>query len=204
MADVPVVEPAPKAKKADKASDKAKDAANAPKAPAGKKKRLIFIAIGVVVLGGVGAGAFLLFGGKHAEPAKGKAKTATAQKAEKEDEEKEDKSEAAHKGPPIFVALDPPFVVNFEAQELVRFLQVTAQIMSRDLETIEVVKANEPIIRNDLLLLFGNQKYQTIATREGKEALRAQALETVRNVVKAGGGKPKQVEAVYFTSFVMQ
>jgi flagellar FliL protein len=43
-----------------------------------------------------------------------------------------------------------------------------------------------------------------VATREGKERLRAEALKTVQRVVGSGGGKPERVEAVYFTSFVMQ
>jgi len=86
----------------------------------------------------------------------------------------------------------------------VRFLQVTVQLASRDPGTIEILKANDPVVRNDLLLLFGNQKYSVIATRDGKEQLRAQALATVRKVIAAAGGKPERVEAVYFTSFVMQ
>jgi flagellar protein FliL len=106
--------------------------------------------------------------------------------------------------PPRYLALDPPFVVNFEAEQLVRFLQVSVQLMSRDSGTIETLKANDPVVRNDLLLLFGNQKYSIIATREGKEQLRAQALATVRKVIAAAGGKPERLEAVYFTSFVMQ
>jgi len=209
MADVPVLEAAakpPKVDKADKAekADKADKAKKADKpegaAPAGGKRKLIFIAIGVVVLAGLGAGGWLMLGGKHDAPAKGKDKAAAAQKESKDEEEEK----ADPKAPPLFVALDPPFVVNFQAEQTVRFLQVSAQIMSHDLETIELLKTNDPIIRNDLLLLLGNQNYQTISTLEGKEALRAQALETVRNVVKNGGGRPKRVEAVYFTSFVMQ
>ncbi len=43
-----------------------------------------------------------------------------------------------------------------------------------------------------------------ISTREGKEKLRPLALEAVRKVVAGDGGKPQLVEAVYFTSFVMQ
>ena len=111
---------------------------------------------------------------------------------------------SAPKAPPIYIALDPPFVVNFEAEQLVRFLQVTVQVMSRDPETVDVVKANDPVVRNDLLLLLGNQHYETISTREGKEKLRAEALATVRKVVANAGGKADKIEAVYFTSFVMQ
>jgi flagellar FliL protein len=108
------------------------------------------------------------------------------------------------KAPALFVALDPPFVVNFEAEQLVRFLQVTVQVMSRDPATIDLIKANDPIVRNDLLLLLGNQNYATISSREGKEKLRQQALEAVRKVVSNAGGKAGKVEAIYFTSFVMQ
>ena len=66
------------------------------------------------------------------------------------------------------------------------------------------MKTNDPAIRNDLLLLFGNQKYADIATRAGKEQLRADALAAVRKHHRAAGGHPERLEAVYFTSFVMQ
>jgi flagellar protein FliL len=111
---------------------------------------------------------------------------------------------ASHPAPPLYLALDPPFVVNFESEQLVRFLQITVQLMSRDPATIELLKSNDPVIRNDLLMLFANQKYTVLATRDGKEALRGEALASVRKVLTAGGGHPERLEAVYFTSFVMQ
>ncbi|HEV7715015.1 MAG TPA: flagellar basal body-associated FliL family protein [Steroidobacteraceae bacterium] len=155
--------------------------------PRKKPKLLVLIIAAVVVLAGAGGGAWYFMSGH-------KAKSPEAAK----------KAEEALKGPPIYVALDPPFVVNFEAEQLVRFLQVTVQVMSRDPATVEEIKANDPVVRNDLLLLLGNQHYQTVSTREGKEKLRQQALDVVKHVVTSAGGKPEHVEAVYFTSFVMQ
>jgi flagellar FliL protein len=76
--------------------------------------------------------------------------------------------------------------------------------MTRDPATADKIKENDPIIRNDLLLLFGNQTYDSISTREGKEKLRAEAKEAVAKVIGAEGGDPKKVEDLYFTSFVMQ
>jgi flagellar FliL protein len=157
-------------------------------APAKKKPWLMIAIIAVVVLGAAGGGAWFFLG--KSDPKKAHA---AAEKAKEE-----------HKAPPIYVALDPPFVVNFEAEQLVRFLQVTVQVMSRDPETIEIVKSNDPVVRNDLLLLLGNQHYDTISSRDGKEKLRAQALAAVRKVVTGAGGKADKIEAVYFTSFVMQ
>jgi flagellar protein FliL len=150
--------------------------------PSGKRKRLaLIITVAFVVVAGAG-GWFALARKTAAQP----------------------KSESVVRAAPFYIALDPPFVVNFEAQQLVRFLQVTVQLMTRDPQTIEILHANDPMVRNDLLLLFGNQRYEVISTRAGKEALRQQALDTARHVVAQAGGKPEHVEAVYFTSFVMQ
>jgi flagellar FliL protein len=107
-------------------------------------------------------------------------------------------------GPPLYVPLDPPFVANFQGDQQVRFLQITAQLMTHDPKTVEALKASDPIIRNDLLLLFSNQKASDLGTNEGKEKLRASALEAVRKVLAANGGKPEKVDAVLFTTFVMQ
>ena len=163
-----------------------------------KSKLLIVIIAAVVLLGGGGAGAWFFMhksadesseegGGKHA----------------KDDKEK-GKKEGEAKLPAQFVGLDPPFVVNFEPGASARFLQITAQLMTRDLHMKEFLEANNPIIRNDLLLLFGNKRVEEVSTQEGKEALRTAALEAVRKIVEAEGGHPDDVEAVYFTSFVMQ
>jgi flagellar FliL protein len=108
------------------------------------------------------------------------------------------------KAPAMYVKLDPPFVANFEAKGLVRFLQVSVEVMTRDAATAGVMKAHDPMIRNDLLMLFGNQKYENLSSVEGKGELRAEALERVRKVVREEGGDASQVEQLYFTSFVMQ
>jgi len=150
----------------------------------GKGKLVLFIVLALVVLGGGGAGAWWWLSQANAKPAAPKAPPPPS--------------------PPQYLPLDPPFVVNFESEQMVRFLQITVQLMSRDPHTIEVLKANDPVVRDRLLLLFGNQKYAVLSTREGKEDLRKQALENVRAVLSSAGGHPESLEAVYFTSFVMQ
>ena len=175
MADIPVLAPAEE-----------------PASGGGGKGKWITIIIAVVlVVAGAGAGAFLgpFF---HSPPT-----TASRKKDTKPVKE-------VVKGPPLYAALDPPFVVNFEADQAVRFLQITVQVMSRDQPTLDLLKANDPVVRNDLLLLFGNKQPEEVSTNEGKEALRAAALEVVRKIITAEGHKPEALEGVYFTSFVMQ
>jgi flagellar FliL protein len=75
--------------------------------------------------------------------------------------------------------------------------------MAHEQSAIDAVQKHMPVIRNNLMLLFSGQDYQVIRTREGKEALRARTLTEIQSILKQRTGKPG-VEAVYFTSFVMQ
>ncbi len=113
---------------------------------------------------------------------------------------KEDAGDAAA---PIYYKLDPTFVVNYQAQDDLRFLQVTVEVMARDEKIIALVEQHMPVIRNNLIVLFSSQDFTTISTRVGKERLRAQVLAEVQKVLKEETGRPG-IEAVYFTSFVMQ
>jgi flagellar FliL protein len=154
-------------------------------APARKKPWLLIGIAGAVLLACGGTGAWLLL-------AHGSHKTTAAA------------APPPPSGPPLYVPLDPPFVANFQGDQQVRFLQITAQIMTHDPKTVEALKASDPIIRNDLLMLFSNQKATDLATNEGKENLRAAALAAVRKVLSANDGKPEKVDTVLFTTFVMQ
>ena len=102
----------------------------------------------------------------------------------------------------VYYAIDPPLVVNFEDGSVVRFLQISMEIMAHDQKTIDSVQKNIPLIRNNLLLLMSNRNYQSLMSRDGKEKLRAEALAEVNDVQKKQGGD--NVDDVLFTSFVVQ
>ena len=173
-------------------AEEAKPEAAAAPAPAKKKPIVLIAIVAVVVLALGGGGAFFFLGNKDEK---------AAEHDEKGDKKKK---EEGPKLPAQYVKLDPPFVVNFEAKGLMRFLQVTVEVMTRDAATIDLINKNDPMIRNDLIMLFGSQTYENISSREGKEKLRADALKVVADVITAEGGKGDKVEQLYFTSFVMQ
>lgn len=155
--------------------------AESPAAPPAKPKKLLWVVLFLVLAAGGAGGAWFIEGRAHG----------TA-------------PEVPEPQPALYYKLDPPFVVNFEAEQLVRFLQVTVEIMSRDPQAIEFLKQHDPVVRNDLLMLLSNQQYTVIATPSGKESLRERALATVRAAAGREGGRPDAIEAIYFTSFVMQ
>ncbi len=164
------------------------EAAPAAEAPKKKGKLLLFIIIGLVLVGG-GVGGWVAF-----KPKAEGAAAAPEKKVEK------GKPLAA----PIYYKYDPAFVVNFGGEGSARYLQVMVETMTRDPAVAEIIKNNEPAVRNDLVLLFSSQDNPTLLSAEGKEKLRQSTLEVIRKVVAAEGGDSKAVENVYFTSFVIQ
>lgn len=158
-------------------------AAEVPAAPA-KSKMLIILLCSVLAAGAVGGGVYFMTARKGGD----------AQASEAD----------APKAPATYLKFDPPFVVNFENRGMMRFLQVSIEVMTRDAATAELIRQHDPKLRNDLLMLLGSQTYETISTREGKERLRGESLQVVHDVIAAEGGKPEKVEQLYFTSFVMQ
>jgi flagellar FliL protein len=193
------------------------DAAAAPAAaPAKKSKLLIIIVAAVVVLGAAGGGAFFFLGQGDDEAADTEETVADAEDADQGKDKGKAKGKGKDKGkgkkdkkkepkpPAVYVKFEPPFVVNFEAKGMTRFLQVSVEVMTRDPHTADLIKENDPMMRNDLLMLLGSQTYETISTREGKEKLRGEALQTVAKIITDEGGDAEKVEQLYFTSFVMQ
>ena len=105
--------------------------------------------------------------------------------------------------PALYVALEPAFTVNFTDKGAVRYLQLQIQAMTRDPDIEPEIKRHMPVIRNDLMLLFSAKSSKELSSREGKEELQAEALASIQGILEREAGRPG-VEAVYFTSFVMQ
>ena len=105
----------------------------------------------------------------------------------------------------IYMPLEPAFVVNFNERGRNRYLQVGVEIMARDPAALTEIEKHLPVIRNNLLLLLGSQEAEVLRSSEGKEMIRAKALEEIKRIIQVEAGKISEaIEAVYFTSFVMQ
>lgn len=157
-----------------------KEAEGAPK----KKGKMLLIGA-LVVLAAGGAGGWFMMKGGHG---KGGAESA---------------AEAARSKPAIYLQLDPAFVVNFQDEAALRFLQIGVNVMSHDPEAIAAAKEADPEIRNALLMLFSAQDMKSLSDVKGKQKLQAAALAEIQRVLKDKIGRPG-VDAVYFTSFIMQ
>jgi len=204
-------------KKEDK-DDKADQAGDEAAAEAKKKKKKLFMFIGLallLVLISVGATFFIvskMMGSKHG------------------DDESAESSEAAETvaAPAIYYPLKPNFTVNYDVNGRQRFLQAELTLMYRDESVVKTLELHMPAVRNGLVMLLSSQVFEELQTAEGKEKLRAAALQTVQDIIAkeeaAGAEKEKgkekdekkdkektkdkkpqpNIEQVLFTQFVMQ
>jgi len=106
-------------------------------------------------------------------------------------------------GPALYLPLEPAFVVNFQKADALSYLQVGVTLMAHDPAAIQAAKDTDPVIRNALVMLFSSQDYTALADTAGKQKLQAKALASVQKIVEDKLGRPG-VDALYFTSFVMQ
>jgi flagellar protein FliL len=178
-----------------------------PETKRGMKKIIIIAAAAVVLLSGIGGGAWY-FMNKSADADSGDSASRAKNAAAGKHGAKSDKKDAAAKKskpglPDVYLPLDPAFVVNFEDQGVVRFLQITVEVGAHDPLVLDAVKQSMPIIRNNLVMLFSDLNLASITSRQGKEKLRADALHEVQKVLQEQTGNPG-IDNIYFTSFVMQ
>jgi flagellar FliL protein len=153
-----------------------------------KKKLLIIIALIVLLLIGGGVAAYvLLYSGSD----------------ENSPEQQEIQTEQAEteKGPALYVKMEPVFVINLPGQP--SLLQVGVSLRVYGDQMVEFVKHNDPMLRHNLINLLQSQEATKLKERSAKEALQTEMLDEVNRIVSELSG-PGQVDALYFTSFVMQ
>jgi flagellar FliL protein len=159
----------------------------------GKTKTIVIITVGVLLAVGLSVGATLYFTGAFS----GDESTAEAEQA------KGTEAKSKEVKPALYMALEPQFIVNFEDQSQASFLQIETQVMARDQAVLDALQQHMPVVRNNILLLLSGQKYEQVSTTQGKETLRGEIRKAINKVLKKETGSAG-VEAIYFTSFIMQ
>lgn len=104
-----------------------------------------------------------------------------------------------------YVPLQPSFVANFGDAGDGRLSYIKADVSLRvsGQEGVTVARYHLPALRNALVLLFSSQDHASMASGDGRESLRAEALARIRAILEAEEGEP-YVEDVLFTNFFVQ
>lgn len=118
--------------------------------------------------------------------------------------EGEEVAEPEVKADPIYMSIDPAFVVNLDDKGKMRFLQMQLEVMSRNSDVEKLMDKYTTRIRNDLILTFDRLTMEDIRQTEGKTSLQDKARIAINTVLSEEGGIEDGIEAVYFTKFVVQ
>lgn len=160
-----------------KADPKA-DAAAAPKSS--KKKLMVMLAMGLVVVGLGGGTAWYFTQGK---PAGAEHKSAKAE-------------------PPEYVPIES-FTVNLQPETGEQYLQIAFTLQVQNQKQGEEIKANMAKVRSRVLLLLSGKKASEISSVEGKQKLAREITAAIKQPF-VDKGEPQQVSDVLFTAFIIQ
>lgn len=164
-----------------------------------KSKKMIMIIAGVLVLG-IATGAGLYFSGViggGGDDASETSEDGVADESAAKPAEEELASEV------IYHKFKPAFVVNFEDKGKLRYFQVDLSVATKKPSIIDELIKHEPVIRNNLVLLYSSKTASELNSTQGKQQLRKQTLEEIQKIMKENTGDTG-IDEVYFTGFVVQ
>jgi flagellar FliL protein len=173
-------------------ADKNKEEQTEKEVTGNKNLFIIFTAVALVVIIGVGVGAY--FAG---------ARTAASTQAA----EPAAKTEKAKPAPVVGNKVDElgplvpinEFLINLLDKDNSRYLKATMTLEVDSEETAEEIKTRMPQIRDAILLLTSNKTYVELQDLQGKMQLRAELIGQLNTLLTKG-----RVQHIYITNFVIQ
>ncbi len=154
----------------------------------GNKVLIIIIIIGVLIMGMMGAGFFVLW--KKISASVPQVEAVAQEESEPEEEKPEEIG--------IIYPLKT-FVVNLADQDRERYLRVAINLELKDEVIAKDVEKRLPQIMDSILMILPTKKVQDIQSSTGKIALRDEILAKLNNIFKSDA-----IKNIYFTEFVVQ
>jgi flagellar FliL protein len=112
--------------------------------------------------------------------------------------------EADNAAPKVsYVTLVPAFVGNFGNGPRMKFYKADLSLRVPNALAEAKVKHHEPLIRNQLVMLFSQQTDEAMSAPGSREALRVEALKQVQAVLSQEEGLPL-VEDLLFNNLIVQ
>ena len=102
-----------------------------------------------------------------------------------------------------YVSLYPALVGNFGEGPKLKFFKADISLRVTGADVEAQVKHHDPLIRNQLVMLFSQQTEEAMAAAGSRETLRAEALKQVQEVLTQEEGKPL-VEDLLFNNLIIQ
>ncbi|MDM8348692.1 flagellar basal body-associated protein FliL [Pseudomonas sp. sp1636] len=102
-----------------------------------------------------------------------------------------------------YISLFPALVGNFGSGTKLKYFKADISLRVTGADVEATVKHHEPLIRNQLVMLFSQQTEESMNAADAKEALRQEALKQVQDVLNQEEGKPL-VDDLLFNNLIIQ
>lgn len=102
-----------------------------------------------------------------------------------------------------YVSLFPALVGNFGEGPKLKFFKADISLRVTGADVEAKVKHHDPLIRNQLVMLFSQHTDEAMSAPGARETLRAEALKQVQEVLTQEEGKPL-VEDLLFNNLIIQ
>ena len=105
----------------------------------------------------------------------------------------------------VYVQLGPSFVTNYDGAGRLKYLKADVNVRIKQ-EAEDTLREHMPYLRNQLVVLFSQQLEEDLTSIAGKELLREQALQTVKEGLTRLDSQAlaDQISDMFFTAFVVQ
>lgn len=105
---------------------------------------------------------------------------------------------------PGYVSMGEAMVLNLATDSTrLSFVQLKADVLLKDENSIELVKLHMPALRHQIILMLSEQDAAKMKSPVDREKLRKQITDKIRSVFKELEGKD-DIEDVLFSNFLVQ
>lgn len=145
----------------------------------GKKKLLIFLLLGILIIAMAGVGAFFILGKKEGEEGTKGKKATKAQQT-------------------VFMEFDP-IIVNLLDPSGRRYLQVRLSLEVADKRAEEEIKKKEPKLKDSILTILSGKTVDEVIIPDAKDKVKSEILKKLKEEI----GEDLIVN-VYITQFIVE
>ena len=103
----------------------------------------------------------------------------------------------------IYFGLEPDIITNYTSEtNKIGFISVSVEFMLADNDGLDIIEMHEPLIRDKIISLLGQQSPQHLRSLTGREEIRKEIQNEVNSLLKQETGEAV-IENLLFTKYLL-
>jgi len=103
----------------------------------------------------------------------------------------------------IYFGLEPDIITNYISEtNKIGFISVSVEFMLANSDGLEIIEKHEPLVRDKIISLLGQQSPQSLRSLTAREEIRKMIQNEVNSLLKQESGKAV-IENLLFTKYLL-